>query len=348
MTEVPTVLAVQSISGMRGGAQSKLMLCNDNNLWVVKFQNNPQHPRVLVNELIATRIAESIGLTVPTTAIIDVSNCLIDSSPLLYVDHGAAGGRQPCSSGYQFGSKYVGGLMPRQVVDLLPEDCLRRLRNLQEFVGMLAFDKWTCNRDARQAVYQRSSKERDYKAVFIDQGLCFGTPEWKFVDTPLQGIYTHKAVYEGVKGWSNFEPWLANIVNFDPQLLWRIATSVPTHWYGGKQADIERLVDTLLERRGRVRELISQLRESDARPFPMWRVKSRTRGKSQIVAKRLKPLKQETRRLPAATVVVSQIHSSDGNRTNINDDVSPWTHSVTMHVSILIPQPLNQWMVLHF
>ena len=55
------VTAVQAIRRMRGGAQSQLMLGADGNLWVVKFQNNPQHLRVLANELIATRIAEASG-----------------------------------------------------------------------------------------------------------------------------------------------------------------------------------------------------------------------------------------------------------------------------------------------
>ena len=37
---------------MRGGAQSQLMLgVGRKALWVVKFQNNPQHLRVLANEL---------------------------------------------------------------------------------------------------------------------------------------------------------------------------------------------------------------------------------------------------------------------------------------------------------
>ena len=55
------VLAVQAIRRMRGGAQSQLMLGADGKLWVVKFQNNPQHLRVLANELIATRLAEAVG-----------------------------------------------------------------------------------------------------------------------------------------------------------------------------------------------------------------------------------------------------------------------------------------------
>ena len=45
------VLAVQHIRRMRGGAQGQLMLGADGHAYVVKFQNNPQHMRVLANEL---------------------------------------------------------------------------------------------------------------------------------------------------------------------------------------------------------------------------------------------------------------------------------------------------------
>lgn len=114
---------------MRGGAQSQLMLGADGNLWVVKFKNNPQHLRVLANELIATRIAEAVGLTVPKTDVIEVSDWLIGNSADMVVDLGK-GVREQCAGGLQFGSRFVGGLMPGQVVDYLPEPQMDDLRNL--------------------------------------------------------------------------------------------------------------------------------------------------------------------------------------------------------------------------
>ena len=38
---------------MRGGAQSHLIEADDGRFYIVKFQNNPQHRRILVNEWIA-------------------------------------------------------------------------------------------------------------------------------------------------------------------------------------------------------------------------------------------------------------------------------------------------------
>ncbi len=43
---------------MRGGAQSHLMRCDDGYYYVVKFQNNPQHRRILVNEGFAVWVAK--------------------------------------------------------------------------------------------------------------------------------------------------------------------------------------------------------------------------------------------------------------------------------------------------
>src|SRR5437879_911271 len=65
---MPTT-AVQHVKRMRGGAQSHLMRCDDGHYYVVKFRNNPQHERVLANEFLATRLAERVGLPVPSSAV---------------------------------------------------------------------------------------------------------------------------------------------------------------------------------------------------------------------------------------------------------------------------------------
>ena len=70
-----------NIRRMRGGAQSHLMRCADSNYYVVKFQNNPQHTRVLVNDWLGTRLAEMIGLPVPVADVVDVHPWLIEHSP---------------------------------------------------------------------------------------------------------------------------------------------------------------------------------------------------------------------------------------------------------------------------
>jgi len=263
------VTAVQAIRRMRGGAQSQLMLGADGNLWVVKFQNNPQHLRVLANELIATRIAEAVGLSVPKTDVIEVSDWLIANSSEMMVDKGR-GVRERCAGGLQFGSRFVGGLMPGQVVDYLPEPQMDEVRNLAEFAGMLVVDKWTGNCNGRQAVFERRPRERKYRATFIDQGYCFNAGDWTFPDAPLRGVFARNQVYARVRGWESFEPWLSRVEEFSGDILWKVAEEIPPEWYGGDTAVIESLMESLLVRRGRVRELIAQFRKSNREPFPLW------------------------------------------------------------------------------
>ncbi len=131
-------------------------------------------------------------------------------------------------------------------------------------------DKWTGNCNGRQAVFERRARERKYKATFIDQGFCFNAGDWTFPDSPLRGVYARNSVYAGVTGWRAFEPWLSRVEAMDPGKLWAIAEAVPPDWYGGDPAELERLGEKLLARRGRVRELITAFRESSREPFPNW------------------------------------------------------------------------------
>src|ERR1700753_3809282 len=128
--------AVQHIRRMRGGAQSPLMRAADNHYYVVKFQNNPQHLKVLANEFLATRLAAHVGLAVPATEIIDVDEWLIANTPELRM--GFAGHYVPCSNVLQLGARYVCDPFSGMVFDYLPESLFERIKNPESFAGMLA------------------------------------------------------------------------------------------------------------------------------------------------------------------------------------------------------------------
>jgi hypothetical protein len=262
------VLAVQQIRRMRGGAQGQLMLGADGHIYVVKFQNNPQHRRVLANEFLASRLAAAAGLTVPHVELVEVSSWLIENTPELEVDLGRT--RERCQPGLQFGSRFAGGTMPGQLLDFLPEEQLGEVKNLAEFAGILALDKWTANANGRQAVFVRRQRERRYSAVFIDFGYCFHAGEWRFEDAPLRGVYVRNTVYQEVKEWNSFEPWLTRMETMAAETVWAAAGEIPPEWYGGDLSEMETLVEKLLARRSRIRELIEEFRCSDRNPFPLW------------------------------------------------------------------------------
>jgi hypothetical protein len=244
------------------------MLGADGHLYIVKFQNNPQHIRVLANELLASRLAAAAGLTVPEVELVEVSDWLVENTPELEIDLGRR--RERCKPGLQFGSRFVGGLMPGQVVDYLPEEQLADVKNVGEFAGILALDKWTGNANGRQAVFARKQRERRYHAVFIDYGYCFHAGEWRFEDAPLRGVYYRNAVYREITGWESFEPWLTRMETMPAETVWAAANEVPPEWYGGDLSEMEALVEKLLARRSRIRESIEMFGRSDRQPFPKW------------------------------------------------------------------------------
>jgi len=263
------VCAMQHVRRMRGGAQGHLMRCSDGHFYVVKFRNNPQHVRVLANEFLATRLAESAHLPVPATEVVEVGEWLVEHTPELNIQ--LAGTTIRCEPGLQFGSRYVVSPLEGQVFDYLPAEMLDRVRNLETFAGMLVIDKWTGNANGRQAAFWRKLRERKYTVSFIDQGYCFNAGEWTFPDSPLRGVYARNEVYAGVNGWSSFEPWLTNVESMVEDAVWRASGEIPPEWYGGDWGALENLAQLLLERRALVRELITAFRMSPRQPFPNWR-----------------------------------------------------------------------------
>ncbi len=150
-------LAVEHVRRMRGGAQAQLMRCDDQAYYIVKFQNNPQHLRILANEMLATRLAARLGLCVPQVEVVEVRPEIIAYTPDLVMQLGL--GRKPCASGKQFGSQFPGHPARLAVYDFLPDEQLLAVRNLADFLGVLVFDKWTCNTNGRQAIFFHESSD---------------------------------------------------------------------------------------------------------------------------------------------------------------------------------------------
>jgi hypothetical protein len=71
------VTARQHFKRMRGGANAHLLLGDDEEYYVVKFRNNPQHPRILVNELVCSVLLEYLQIPSPGWTIVNVPESLI-------------------------------------------------------------------------------------------------------------------------------------------------------------------------------------------------------------------------------------------------------------------------------
>ena len=263
------ISAIQHLRPLRGGAQAHLLEASDGACYVTKFQNNPQHIRVLANEMLATHLGLALGLPMPRVEVIEVSTPLIEQTEDLRINLG--GVKIPCRSGRQLGSMYVGRESPDMTFDYMPRELLQRVVNVGDFARVLVLDKWTCNSDGRQAIfYRKLPRSQRHYATFIDQGYCFSAGEWSFPDCPLRGVYANNCVYEGVTGWDAFEPALTRAKEMDANAIWRCAVEIPEEWYEGDQNGLHRLVEALHHRRGTLQELITEFRRSSRNPFRNW------------------------------------------------------------------------------
>jgi len=259
---------------MRGGAQSHLIRCDDGFYYVVKFQNNPQHRRILVNELLGTRLAARLGLPTVPVEIVAVSQELIRLTPELAMELPRA--RIPCQPGLQFGSRYPGDPRKLALHDFLPDEQLREVDNLHEFAGMLVFDKWTCNTNGRQTVFfcdpgETAEPPARYMTKMIDQGFCFNAGQWNFPDAPLRGLYARNRVYQSVTGMESFAPWLERLEkHLTARALDEIIRPIPPEWYADDYDALLRLLEQLYRRRQRVPDLILEAKRCNRHPFPNW------------------------------------------------------------------------------
>ena len=258
--------AVMHIRRLRGGSQSHLLRASDGNFWVTKFQNNPQHIRVLANEMLATRLGQCLRLPMPAVEVIEISDWLIANTPELRMQTGSSS--VPCSTGKQLASRYVAA-EDGSAFDYLPNAAFSRVLNLQDFARVLVLDKWTCNSDGRQAIFARSG--RNFAATFIDQGYCFNAGEWSFPDSPMRGVYPRPDVYDHVTGWESFEPALTLAEEIDCDTLSRCARGIPEEWYGCDEHALHCLIENLHLRRRNIRLLIESFRKSSRNPFPNWK-----------------------------------------------------------------------------
>src|SRR4051812_4773380 len=98
------VNATRFIRKMRGGAQAHLLQADDGHFYVVKFRNNPQHRRILINEWIASTFLQYLQLAAPETAIVRLSQDFIESTPEIGIALGLQ--KVAATPGWHFGSRY--------------------------------------------------------------------------------------------------------------------------------------------------------------------------------------------------------------------------------------------------
>jgi hypothetical protein len=265
--EGPPINAVEHIRRNRGGSQSHLLKCSDGKYYVVKFPNNPQGKRTLVNEMLCGFLATKLALPVPSSVVVQVDQDLIQRSEQMFLD--LPDGRARLQAGACFGSEHPGP--DKDIYDSWPERRLDEISNLADFAGMLVFDIWTSNNDFRQVLFFRKDDKSQHRVAMVDNGFCFRATEWAFKDKPRLAMYPLTYVYKSISRIESFEPWLTKLESeMNRATIAEALARVPKEWYRRELTPLKKLLAQLEKRRAEVRHQILSLVATSWRLFPNW------------------------------------------------------------------------------
>jgi hypothetical protein len=239
------------IKAQRGGSQSRLVLCNDGKLYVLKMHPNPQGPNMLANEALGSILLRGLGFLAPRWRQVTINLKTIRLFPDLAMC-AADGGITFPDCGVHFGSEYLGGSQ-YHLFDFMPKSRLPALRSTSQLLPIYLFDVWASQQDERQCVYQKLRDAALYDTFFIDNGHLFGGPAWREVAGHARTAYSNNVQPIKVED-PRIEQCVKMFEDCIPKLLHSAVAMVPYEWY---RDDIYALYARLLWRLEFIRLLVA-------------------------------------------------------------------------------------------
>jgi len=151
-----------------------LVKCNDGQNYVLKFFNGTT--KSLSNEFLCHKIAESMSLTIPESAIVSITEdhvCIINDTRK-ELDYSLI------SPGRYFGIKFIENshMLNHEIHGKLDTS---KIKNIHEVPGMIVFDLFVeyLERPYQNGLLHVVSEEKQiFEYVLIDHDQCFGGRDW--------------------------------------------------------------------------------------------------------------------------------------------------------------------------
>jgi hypothetical protein len=237
---------------LRGGSNPLLCTASDDHCYVIKFLNNQQSRRCVVNDLFASLLAREIGLPVPQPALITITPEFVKRNWLSPKLKDAIG-----DGTLHFGSRVPVDPNHWALFDHWPKRLTTELSNLGTAAGCWLFDVWTANGDGFQYLvhWQRPGAFRFWK---LDHGFCFLANHWTFQDTPRIPGGWQQVAMQGVARMTDFEPYLSRIKALPFERIRHIAEAIPRSWLGSDWEEFETMLFVLADRADRIEEHVER------------------------------------------------------------------------------------------
>ena len=264
-----TVLAVRAHDRVKNGCTKPYYVeCDDAEIYVVKFKENPQGLRVLINEYVCAEIATILELPIPSPVIVKVSDQFAnDYEKELYAHI-----KQKVRAGTHFGSRKI-----KKVYPITNANMLESARNKIIIPEIILFDQLVCNRDRDSNGGNLLFDYSNMEIVVIDHTHTFdlGTI-WTSSDLSQRigqsfepfdvSGYVYNKLVPFVSGNNPFNSALHKMQRLNDDNLWHIIDSVPKEW-GILDGEKDALQRYLLDRLRRIEQVLPILKPL----FPYWK-----------------------------------------------------------------------------
>lgn len=243
-----------------------IFTCSDKNDYFIKFHGLPGQAQMVINELVAYKLAKHLSLPTLEAEIINVPAALIENDPTL--------SKLGLKAGLHFGTKHKTSLAQAPLSGVIG-----LASNHHVIPGIIGFDHWInngdrCGKDGNILI--EKTTDGQYNIIIIDHGHAFSGPQWTpeqllalsdFVQPlPVRGtaVYGQLATY--VIGTAPFGKIIDDILSIEVKVILQIANEVPEEW-GFSEPHKKALATFLEKRRTILQSSIYQLKDQ----FPGWK-----------------------------------------------------------------------------
>jgi hypothetical protein len=264
-----TVTATVPIDKIRNGCTKPYyLICDDGEQYAVKFKENPESSRVLINEYVCAEIARKLDLPLAETSFVHVDESFV-------VDHGGLISlhvEKPITSGIHFGSKKI-----KKVFQISNSQMLEEAVNINCVPEIILFDHLICNydrdRNGGNLLFDFSTKQIvmiDHTHAF-DLGPLWTTDELKRrINQPFialdTGGFVYKKLVPFVKGNNPFGNIMNKLTRLNADNLWHIIDNIPLEWHITPEEKII-LLEYLYDRLNRIEHVLPILKPH----LPYWK-----------------------------------------------------------------------------
>lgn len=230
--------------------------CNtDDGIYVVKFKENTEGSRGLVNEYICYELANLIGVPIPKAKLIE-----IPKESVFYIDNRSSN-RVRVKFGFAFGSEFIDAMAV--ISEKMIFDCI----NKHDFLKIILFDHIIENMD-RDTNYGNLLLDRNNNIVLvIDNERVFGAGNiWNEIscrqrmkDPNKLLNFKKNSIYFWMKNSTPLQNYRTEVESSFSKVsesdIHRIVNEIPSDW-DCSPTDRRALIDYLLNRFTRVKSLL--------------------------------------------------------------------------------------------